>query len=97
MVDASTIVAAVAARLLAAFHEETRIRVSAEAELSSIRDSDSYGGSVDNGQKWLSQIIEECARQLEIRGVKSFRKSLVDESQRILGLIALPFFSEETG
>src|ERR1700678_4260912 len=45
----------------------------------------------------LSQILEERARQLDIRGFKSFREAVVDESQRMPGPIALPVFAEQAG
>jgi hypothetical protein len=44
--------------------------------------------------KWLSQILKERARQLEICGFESFREAVVDESQRMPGLIALPTFGK---
>src|ERR1700730_18920512 len=47
--------------------------------------------------KWLSQILKQRARQLEIRGFKSFREAVVDESQRMAGLIALVIFAEHAG
>src|SRR5246500_6011609 len=47
--------------------------------------------------KWLSQILEERARQLEIRGVEAFREAVVDEGERIPGLIALAIFGEHAG
>ena len=47
--------------------------------------------------KWLSQILKQRARQLEICGFESFRESVIDESQRIPGLIALAVFGEQAG
>jgi hypothetical protein len=47
--------------------------------------------------EWLLQILEERARQLEIRGFESFREALVHESQRIPGLITLSVFAEQAG
>jgi hypothetical protein len=47
--------------------------------------------------KWLLQILKERARQLEIRGIESFREAVVHESQRIPGLITLPVFAEQAG
>jgi hypothetical protein len=47
--------------------------------------------------KWLSQILKQHARQLEIRGFESFREAVVDESQRMPGPIALPVFAEQAG
>src|SRR6266404_9963887 len=47
--------------------------------------------------KWLSQILEERARQLEIRGVEAFREAVVDEGERIPGLIALATSGEHAG
>src|SRR5246127_3198347 len=47
--------------------------------------------------KWLSQILEERARQLEIRGVEAFREAVVDEGERMPGLIALAVFGEQAG
>src|ERR1700740_2049899 len=43
---------------------------------------------------WLSQILNDRARQLEIRGVEAFREAVVDEGARIPGLIALATFGE---
>jgi hypothetical protein len=45
----------------------------------------------------LSQIRNECARQLEICGFESFREAVVHEGQRMPGLIALPVFAEQAG
>src|ERR1700722_14223310 len=47
--------------------------------------------------KWLSQILKQRARQLEIRGFKSFREGVVDESQRMAGLFALAVCAEQAG
>src|ERR1700730_12659037 len=47
--------------------------------------------------KWLSELFKERARQLEIRGFKSFREAVVDESERMPGLIALAVFGEQPG
>src|SRR5277367_4331207 len=43
---------------------------------------------------WLTQILKQLARQLEICGFESFRESVIDESQRMPGLIALPVFGK---
>ena len=48
----------------------------------------SYQGAVER-LKWLSQILKQRLRQLEIYGVESFRETVVHESQRMPGLIAL--------
>jgi hypothetical protein len=45
--------------------------------------------------KRLTQILKQRARQLEIRGVEAFREAVVDEGERIPGLIALAVFSEQ--
>ena len=47
--------------------------------------------------KRLSQILKQRARQLEIRGVEAFREAVVDEGERIPGLIALAVFGEHAG
>jgi hypothetical protein len=45
----------------------------------------------------LSQILEERARGLEIRGLESFREALVHGSEHIAGLITLSAFAEQAG
>ena len=45
--------------------------------------------------KRLSQILKERARQLEICGFESFREAIVDDGQRMPGLIALVVFGEQ--
>src|ERR1700747_3051093 len=47
--------------------------------------------------KWLSQILKQRARELEICGFESFRETAVDESQSMAGLIALAVFGEQAG
>ena len=42
----------------------------------------------------LSQILEERARGLEIRGFEFFREALVHGSEHIAGLITLSAFAE---
>ena len=43
---------------------------------------------------WLSQIIKQRARQLEICGFESFREAVVHEGERMARPIALPVFGE---
>ena len=54
-------------------------------------------GLVRNGLKWLSQILKQRARQPEICGFESFGKAVVDEGERMPGLIALAVFGEQAG
>ena len=42
-------------------------------------------------------ILKERARPLEICGFESFREAVVDESQRMPGLIALAVFGKQAG
>ena len=45
--------------------------------------------------KGLSQILKQRARQLEICGFETFREAIVDDGQRIPGLLALAVFGEQ--
>jgi len=47
--------------------------------------------------KWLSQILKQRARQLEICGLETFSESVIRESQRMPGVIALPVFGKQAG
>src|ERR1700733_505815 len=47
--------------------------------------------------KWLSQILKQRARQLEICGFESFREAIVDWGERMPGPITLPVFEEHAG
>jgi hypothetical protein len=47
--------------------------------------------------KKLSQILKQRSCQLEICGFKSFCEAAVDESQGMVGLIALAVFGEQAG
>jgi hypothetical protein len=44
--------------------------------------------------KWLSQILKQRARHLQICGFESFREAVEDESQGMAALIALAVFGE---
>jgi hypothetical protein len=58
-----------------------------------------YGGYRPDVErlKWLSQIVEERARQLEICGFESFREAIVHKSQHMPGLIALAALAKQAG
>src|ERR1700692_2932281 len=45
--------------------------------------------------KWLSQILKQRARQLEICGFETFGEAVVHEGERMPGLIALAVFGEQ--
>jgi hypothetical protein len=47
--------------------------------------------------KWLSEILKQRARELEICGFESFRETVVDESQCPPGLLALAVFGKQAG
>ena len=47
--------------------------------------------------KSLSQILKQRARQLHICGFESFGEAVVDEGERMAGLIALPVFGKQAG
>ena len=52
-------------------------------------------GAARKRPKRLTQILEQRVRQPEICGFESFREAVVDEGERMPGLIALAVFGEQ--